>query len=186
MFILRWYKWHIHAGSWSLVNCWREAHTRHYIRCSWILMNAAVGLMGGLGLDGDRCIRVIPRHLPSSLFTSVYVIFESLHCGKINSSGARFSMAHIFMIQIPVELEIRNKFLPLNISLDPLLSVHHQEMFRPEPHLDHLAAPRCMVVSVHHHPFGVPGNNTFENSFSKFLPAIFHNFSVNKAWHCHS
>ena len=25
-------------------------------------MNAAVGLMAGLGLDGDRCIRVIPRH----------------------------------------------------------------------------------------------------------------------------
>ena len=24
-------------------------------------MNAAVGLMDGLGLDGDRCIRVIPR-----------------------------------------------------------------------------------------------------------------------------
>ena len=54
-------QWHIHAGSWSLVNCWWEALTRHYIRCSWILMNAAVGLMDGLGLDGDRCIRVIPR-----------------------------------------------------------------------------------------------------------------------------
>ena len=27
-------QWHIHAGSWSLVNCWREALTRHYIRCS--------------------------------------------------------------------------------------------------------------------------------------------------------
>ena len=26
-------------------------------------MNAAVGLMDGLGLDGDRCIRVIPRHV---------------------------------------------------------------------------------------------------------------------------
>ena len=25
-------------------------------------MNAAIGLMDGLGLDGDRCIRVIPRH----------------------------------------------------------------------------------------------------------------------------
>ena len=24
-------------------------------------MNAAVGLMDGLGLDGDRCIRVIPQ-----------------------------------------------------------------------------------------------------------------------------
>ena len=61
-FILRMIQWHIHAGLWSLVNCWREALTRHYIRCSWILMNAAVGLMDGLGLDGDRCICVIPRH----------------------------------------------------------------------------------------------------------------------------
>ena len=26
-------------------------------------MNAAVGLMDGLGLDGDRCIRVIPRQI---------------------------------------------------------------------------------------------------------------------------
>ena len=26
-------------------------------------MNAAVGLMDGLGLDGDRCIRMIPRHI---------------------------------------------------------------------------------------------------------------------------
>ena len=27
-------------------------------------MNAAVGLTAGLGLDGDRCIRVIPRQHP--------------------------------------------------------------------------------------------------------------------------
>ena len=66
-FILKKIQWHIHAGSWSLVNCWREALTRHYIRCSWILMNAAVGLMDGLGLDGDRCIRVIPGHPPFSV-----------------------------------------------------------------------------------------------------------------------
>ena len=37
---------------------------RPYIGCSWILMRAAVGLTDGLGLDGDRCIRVIPRHSP--------------------------------------------------------------------------------------------------------------------------
>ena len=37
VFILRRYKWHIHAGSWSLVNCWREALSKlHYIR---VLMN---------------------------------------------------------------------------------------------------------------------------------------------------
>ena len=61
VFILRRYKWHIHAGSWSLVNCWREGSMLPYEGCSWILMNVAVGLTAGLGLDGDRCIRVIPR-----------------------------------------------------------------------------------------------------------------------------
>ena len=30
-------------------------------------MNAAVGLTAGLGLDGDRCIRVIPGHPPFSM-----------------------------------------------------------------------------------------------------------------------
>ena len=35
-----------------------------------VLMNineAAVGLTDGLGLDGDRCIRMIPRHPPFSV-----------------------------------------------------------------------------------------------------------------------
>ena len=43
-FIPKRIQWHIHAGLWSLVNWWREALTRHYIRCSWILMRVAVGL----------------------------------------------------------------------------------------------------------------------------------------------
>ena len=43
-------QWHIHAGSWSLVNCWREGKTLPYIGCSWILMNAAVGHMNGSAL----------------------------------------------------------------------------------------------------------------------------------------
>ena len=30
-------------------------------------MNAAVGLKDGLGLDGDRCICVIPQHPPFSM-----------------------------------------------------------------------------------------------------------------------
>ena len=30
-------------------------------------MNAAVSLMDGLGLDGDQCICVIPRHPPFSM-----------------------------------------------------------------------------------------------------------------------
>ena len=34
VFILRQYKWHIHAGSWSLVNCWREGSTLPYKGCS--------------------------------------------------------------------------------------------------------------------------------------------------------
>ena len=44
-FITKKIQWHIHAGLWSLVNWWREALMRHYTRCSWILMRAAVGLM---------------------------------------------------------------------------------------------------------------------------------------------
>ena len=44
-FILKKIQWHIHAGPWSLVNWWHEVLTRHYIRCSWILMTVAVGLM---------------------------------------------------------------------------------------------------------------------------------------------
>ena len=50
VFILGRYKWHIHAGSWSLVNCWREGKTLPYIGCSWILINAAVGHMNGSAL----------------------------------------------------------------------------------------------------------------------------------------
>ena len=34
VFILRRYKWHIHAGSWSLVNCWWEGSTLPYKGCS--------------------------------------------------------------------------------------------------------------------------------------------------------
>ena len=66
-FILKTIQWHIHAGSWSLVNCWREACMRPFIRCSWILIRSAVGLTECLGLDGDRCIRVIPWHPPFSM-----------------------------------------------------------------------------------------------------------------------
>ena len=44
-FISKKIQWHIHAGPWSLVNWWHEVLTRHYIRCSWILMRVAVSLM---------------------------------------------------------------------------------------------------------------------------------------------
>ena len=43
-------------------------------------MNAAVGLMDGLGLDGDRCICVIPRHPPFSMKE------EALPACKLESS----------------------------------------------------------------------------------------------------
>ena len=61
-FILKTIQWHIHTGSWSLGNCWREGSTLPYKGCSWIYITLAVGLTDGLGLDGDRCIRMIPRH----------------------------------------------------------------------------------------------------------------------------
>ena len=35
-------------------------------------MNAAVGLTAGLGLDGDRCIRVIPRQLVIMINTRTF------------------------------------------------------------------------------------------------------------------
>ena len=39
-------------------------------------MNAAVGLMDGLGLDGDRCIRVIPRQFLFTLLISCVKLTE--------------------------------------------------------------------------------------------------------------
>ena len=33
-FILKKIQWHIHAGPWSLVNCWREGSTLPYKGCS--------------------------------------------------------------------------------------------------------------------------------------------------------
>ena len=55
-FIPKKIQWHIHTGSWSLVNWWCKALMRHYITGSWILMRMAVGLEEWLGLDSDRCM----------------------------------------------------------------------------------------------------------------------------------
>ena len=64
-FIPKKIQWHIHAGPWSLVNWWHEALTRHYIRCSWILMWAAVSLV-----DWPRpwWWSVYPRNTPTLPF----------------------------------------------------------------------------------------------------------------------
>ena len=47
-------------------------------------MNAAVGLMDGLSLDGDRCIRVIPRQRQPinrtiNIMTSTYQQNDKYH-----------------------------------------------------------------------------------------------------------
>ena len=64
-FIPKKIQWHIHAGPWSLVNWWCKALTRHYIRCSWILMRVAVGLT-----EWPRTWwwSVYPRDTPTSPF----------------------------------------------------------------------------------------------------------------------
>ena len=65
VFILRRYKWHIHAGSWSLVNCWRKGSCRAGLikRCSrcrttgecWLSDPYHTGDEAS-AKHGDRCI----------------------------------------------------------------------------------------------------------------------------------
>ena len=66
-FILKKIQWHIHADPWSLVNSWREGSYEALYKVLMNINEVAVGLTDGLGLDGDRCIRVIPRHPPFSV-----------------------------------------------------------------------------------------------------------------------
>ena len=66
-FILKTIQWHIHAGSWSIVNCLAGSPYKALYKVLMNINECAVGLMDGLGLDGDRCIRVIPRHPPFSM-----------------------------------------------------------------------------------------------------------------------
>ena len=110
-FIPKKIQWHIHAGPWSLVNWWREALMRHYIRCSWILMRAAVGLTDGLGLDGDRCIRVIPRHHLSclSLAFKTYNIPASVYkilCTDLTDSYTEVVHGHLAQSWITVGIHV--------------------------------------------------------------------------------
>ena len=63
VFILRRYKWHIHAGSWSLVNCLAGSLDEALYRVLMNINECSCRPYGWLGLDGNRCIRVIPRQL---------------------------------------------------------------------------------------------------------------------------
>ena len=63
-FILKTIQWHMHTGSWLLVNCWREGSYESLYNMLMNVNEVAVSLEDGLGLDGDRCIRVIPRQYP--------------------------------------------------------------------------------------------------------------------------
>ena len=67
VFILRRYKWHIHAGSWSLVNCLAGSLDEALYRVLMNINECGCRPYGWLGLDGNRCIRVIPRHNSRSL-----------------------------------------------------------------------------------------------------------------------
>ena len=67
VFILKMIQWHIHAGSWSKVNCLAGSPHETLYKVLMNINEAAVGLMAGLGVDGDRCICVIPQHPPFSM-----------------------------------------------------------------------------------------------------------------------
>ena len=61
VFILKTIQWQIHAGSWSKVNCLAGSPYEALYKVLMNINEAAVSLTAGLGLDGDWCIRVIPR-----------------------------------------------------------------------------------------------------------------------------
>ena len=54
-------------------------------------MRAAVGLMDGLGLDSDRCIRVIPRHTSQMKLTKLPLV----DCFDVSVGGYLDSERHI-------------------------------------------------------------------------------------------
>ena len=64
VFILRRYKWHIHAGSLSLVNCLVGSLDEALYRVLMNINECRCRPYGWLSLDGNRCIRVIPKHPP--------------------------------------------------------------------------------------------------------------------------
>ena len=63
-------------------------------------MNAAVGLMDGLGLDGDRCIRVIPRQFkgfPLKYMLCIYCVINKWLVIR-NASFKGFKMNRFYYI----------------------------------------------------------------------------------------
>ena len=61
-------------------------------------MNAAVGLMDGLGLDGDRCIGMIPRQgewIPMVLFTIEIKIRQKKIKGTTDKNGVKNGSVNI-------------------------------------------------------------------------------------------
>ena len=78
VFILRRYKWHIHAGSWSLVNCLAGSLDEALYRVLMNINECGCRPYGWLGLDGNRCIRVIPRHI-DLYFLYVFIAWALTH-----------------------------------------------------------------------------------------------------------
>ena len=67
VFIPKKIQWHIHTGSWSKVNCLAGSLYEALYKVLMNINEVAVGLTDGLGLDGDRCIRMIPRQVRLSI-----------------------------------------------------------------------------------------------------------------------
>ena len=70
-------------------------------------MNAAVGLMDGLSLDGDRCIRVIPRH-------KVIYILHSPNLHSLTDIVGSYHWDDHVSIQEQETISVLHEFMQLN------------------------------------------------------------------------
>ena len=66
VFIPKVIQWHIHTGSWSIVNCWWEGSYEALYKRLMNINEMAIGLMQWLGLDSNWCMRDT-QHPPFSL-----------------------------------------------------------------------------------------------------------------------
>ena len=118
-------------------------------------MNAAVGLMDGLGLDGDRCIRVIPRQLYESLFKISLTIFSGIPEIKISAMiGALEVVAEAKVVILVIVPYIFVGFL--NCQLLFAMSsnsrsltkfpIHHTVNLLPEDFIYHLDISYCFPL----------------------------------------